>query len=45
MMNNGDYRKSLLIVKSILKSKPEHVEALYLSAVNWYHLEDRAKAH
>lgn len=38
MLSNGDYRKSLLMVKSILKSKVENLEALYLSAVNWYHL-------
>lgn len=45
MVNKGEYRKCLLMVKSLLKSKPENLDALYLAAVSWYHLEDRAKAH
>jgi hypothetical protein len=31
------------VVKGILKQRPEHAEALFLSAANWYHLEDRLK--
>lgn len=45
MLNSGDYRKSLFMIKSILKIKPDHPEALYLSAVNWYHLEDKQRTH
>ena len=33
------------MLKSIIKSKTDHSEALYLSAVNWFHLEDRSKVH
>lgn len=42
-LGQGEYRKSLLVVKNVLLSNPTHIEALYLSAVNWYHLEDRVK--
>ena len=45
LLNSGDYRKSLLVIKSIMKNKPDHTEALYLSAVNWYHLEDKQRTH
>jgi hypothetical protein len=33
-----------LLVRNILQNNPNHLESLYLSAVNWYHLEDRVKA-
>jgi tetratricopeptide (TPR) repeat protein len=43
LLSQGEYRKSLLIIKSLLKNQPDLIEALYLSALNWFHLDDRPK--
>ena len=38
LLGQGEYRKCLLVVRPMLRGKVGLQEALYLSAVCWYHL-------
>lgn len=43
LLKQGEYRKSLYVLKSLLKNHPHNAEGLFLSGVSWYHLDDRVK--
>ena len=38
LLDQKEYRKSLLLIKPILINIPHHNEALFLTGINWYYL-------
>ena len=43
-MQLGEIRKSILMLKGILKSDPHNIDALYVAMMNWYNAEQYEKA-
>ena len=44
LMQIGEIRKSILMLKGILKSDPDNIDALYVAMMNWYNAEQSEKA-
>lgn len=42
-MQEGELRKSILILKSLMKKSPENLEAMYTACTNWFRLGDIEK--
>ena len=43
-MMSGEIRKSIYMLKGILKNDPHNVDALYVSMMNWYSADDPQRA-
>ena len=43
LMHEGELRKSILILKSLIKKSPDNLEAMYAACSNWFKLGDFEK--
>lgn len=40
LMQTGEIRKSIFMLKSVLKNDPTNIDALYVAMMNWFNADE-----